>query len=287
MPQSKTNKLTAFEKHVIEDKGTEPPFSGLYTLTDAPGVYTCKRCDAPLYKSEDKFPSHCGWPSFDDEIPGAIERRTDADGQRIEILCMKCGGHLGHVFEGEGFTRKNIRHCVNSVSMNFRARSSTARETAVLASGCFWGTQHYLARLPGIIETTVGYCGGSVEHPTYEQVCGKKTGHLEVVEAIFDPTKTSYEAILKLYFETHDFTQRDGQGPDIGPQYLSAIFYQNDEQKKIAAAMIEELRSMGYDVATELRPANKFWPAEDYHQKYYERKGDTPYCHIYRKIFTD
>lgn len=121
MSTNKFNELTIDEQYVLLRKGTEHPFTGTLLTNKANGIYICKQCDAPLYRSEDKFESNCGWPSFDDEIPGAIKRIIDTDGRRVEILCTKCNGHLGHVFEGEGFTDKNIRHCVNSISMKFNA----------------------------------------------------------------------------------------------------------------------------------------------------------------------
>ncbi|MFC1655361.1 bifunctional methionine sulfoxide reductase B/A protein [Patescibacteria group bacterium] len=276
-------KLTPEEEDVIVNKGTEAPFTGKYNDHFEDGVYTCKRCNALLYKSTDKFKSSCGWPSFDDEIPGAIKHEPDADGMRTEILCASCDAHLGHVFEGEGDTPKNVRHCVNSISMNFIPEKDLGR--AIFAGGCFWGVEYYMQKEPGVIDTTVGYIGGEKENPTYEEVCAHTTGHIEALEILFDPAQVSYEKLAKLFFETHDPTQKDGQGPDIGEQYLSVIFYIDEEQKKIAEGLIELLHEKGFDVATELREAGKFWPAEDYHQDYYEKKGDEPYCHGYTKRF--
>jgi peptide methionine sulfoxide reductase msrA/msrB len=277
--------LTPFEQRVLVHKGTEPPHTGLYTNLKASGTYHCKACDAPLYRSADKFDSHCGWPSFDDEVQGAVTRVPDADGRRTEIVCSRCKGHLGHVFLGEGFTQKDTRHCVNSVSLRFVADNVARTKEALFASGCFWGTEYFLARIPGVIKTSVGYAGGHLENPDYETVCTGSTGHVECVQVIYEPQKVSYETLCKLFFETHNFSQTDGQGPDIGSQYLSRIFCEDSEEESIARAVVTKLKDMGYDVATEIVGTAKFWPAEDYHQNYYERQGKTPYCHVYRNIF--
>lgn len=281
----KYNKLTPEEEAVIVHKGTEYPYTGELLNNKRSGTYVCKQCDAPLYRSEDKFDSQCGWPSFDDEIEGAVKRIPDADGQRTEIVCTNCGGHLGHVFLGEGFTDKNTRHCVNSISMKFVPEVNVNIKKAYFASGCFWGTEFYFMKANGVKHTAVGFMGGHVENPTYQQVCGKDTGHLETTEVDYDTTKTTYEDLVKLFFETHDFTQTDGQGPDIGPQYLSCLFYSDDTEKAIAEKYVAILQSKGYKVATMLKPASKFWKAEDYHQQYYDKKAGRPYCHHYTKIF--
>lgn len=281
----KYNQLTPEEERVILHKGTEAPYTGEYTNNKRSGTYVCKRCNAPLYKSSDKFDSHCGWPSFDDEIKGAVKRVPDADGRRTEIICANCGAHLGHVFLDEGFTAKETRHCVNSISLKFIPEENKMIKKAYFASGCFWGTEYYFMKAAGIAHTAVGFMGGHVDHPTYEQVCQKNTGHLETTEVEYDTSKTSYEELVKLFFETHDFTQTNGQGPDIGPQYLSCIFYSDEAEKEIAQKYISILQSKGYKVATMLKPISTFWKAEDYHQQYYEHKGTTPYCHVYKKIF--
>lgn len=280
------NKLTLEEERIIIHKGTERPFSSIYELHFEKGTYTCKRCDAPLYRSDDKFDAHCGWPSFDDEIDGAVKRIPDADGIRTEIVCTNCDAHLGHVFEGEGFTDKNTRHCVNSISLNFEPMNKENEiERALFASGCFWGTEYHFSKVDGVISTTVGYTGGHKENPTYKEVCTGNTGHAETTEVIYDPSKVSYEELARLFFETHDPTQVNRQGPDIGTQYRSAVYYLNDKQKAIAEKLVNLLEDKGYRVATEITEASKFWEAEDYHQDYYDNKGSTPYCHFYTKRF--
>jgi peptide methionine sulfoxide reductase msrA/msrB len=283
----KYNKLTKEEENVIVYKGTEMPFTGKYDKFSRKGTYVCKRCNAPLYKSDDKFDSGCGWPSFDDEIPGAIKRIPDADGLRTEIICANCGAHLGHVFTGERLTTKNVRHCVNSISLNFIPNDSTdvKTEKAIFAGGCFWGVEYYMEKAKGVISTRVGYIGGKTENPTYEEVCSHTTGHAEAVEVTFDPQKTTYEEVARLFFEIHDPTQIDRQGPDIGDQYRSAIFYLNDDQKKTAEKLIRLLEQKGFKIATRLVKAGTFYEAEDYHQQYYDHKGSLPYCHGYVKRF--
>jgi peptide methionine sulfoxide reductase msrA/msrB len=276
----KLNNLTKEEERVIINKGTEMPFTGKYTDEFAKGTYICKQCNAPLYKSDSKFHSGCGWPSFDDEIKGAVTKVPDADGRRVEIICSNCHGHLGHVFYGEGLTDKDTRHCVNSISMIFVPdKVQTKTDKAIFAGGCFWGVEYYFQHAKGVISTQVGYTGGFKENPTYKEVCSHTTGHVEALEVTFDPSQTTYEELTKLFFEIHDPTQANGQGNDIGPQYLSEIFYFDDAQKATAEKLIGLLQLKGLKVATQLKKATKFWPAEDYHQQYYEKEGGTPYCH--------
>jgi peptide methionine sulfoxide reductase msrA/msrB len=280
------NKLTPEEEWVIVHKGTEQPFTGKYYKHFEQGTYVCKRCNAPLYHSEHKFDSECGWPSFDDEIPNAVKKVPDKDGVRTEIICANCGAHLGHIFHGENYTPKNVRHCVNSISLNFIPGNSEKKyQKAYFAGGCFWGVEHLFKKLRGVVSTTVGYSGGSKENPTYEEVCSNSTGHAETVEIEFDPALLSYRDLAKYFFEIHDPTQVNRQGPDVGEQYRSVIFYVDEAQKKIAEELIEILKNKKYNVATKLEKFGKFWKAEEYHQDYYSKTGKTPYCHFYQKKF--
>jgi methionine-S-sulfoxide reductase len=152
---------------------------------------------------------------------------------------------------------------------------------AIFAAGCFWGVQYYFDQVPGVLETEVGYIGGHVEKPSYEQVCTHKTGHAEAVKIVFDPEKVSYKTLLMQFFRMHDPTQLNRQGPDIGDNYRSAIFYQNDQQKTEAKKVIDELNKSTFNgkITSTLEPSSTFWPAESYHQKYTERTGNGM-CHI-------
>ena len=279
------NKLTEEEERIIVHKGTEAPFSGEFFNHFEQGTYTCKRCGKALFGSSSKFKADCGWPSFDDQIAGAVKQRPDPDGERTEITCANCGAHLGHIFLNEGFTEKNKRYCANSLSMSFIPAGSHKGARAIFAGGCFWGMEYHFQKAPGVVSTTVGYTAGNLDNPTYKQVCADETGHAEAIEVVYDPNKTDYEKLAKLFFEIHDFTQLNRQGPDVGSQYRSGIYYLDEKQKEIAEGLVEILKQKGYEVKTEIEPAGKFWPAEDYHQEYYGKNGKTPYCHIYGKIF--
>lgn len=277
------------EANVMFGKATERPFTNKFDKFFQDGLYICKNCGTPLYSSEFKFDSSCGWPAFDDEIKGAVRKEKDKDGYRTEILCYNCGIHLGHIFTGEHATSKNLRHCVNSASMDFvdenEMNSGSRFQIAVVAAGCFWGVQYYFDKLDGVISTQVGYTGGNTIDPTYKEVSYNNTGHLEAIKVVFDSTKVSYEDIIKYFFEIHDFEQTDGQGNDVGSQYLSAIICQDEKQKELATSVIQILSDKGYKLATKLLPRSVFYKGEDYHQDYYAKNGHQPYCHFYKKLF--
>jgi peptide methionine sulfoxide reductase msrA/msrB len=158
-------------------------------------------------------------------------------------------------------------------------------ERAIFAGGCFWGMEYYFKRATGVISTSVGYTGGHKKNPSYQEVCSHTTGHAEAIEVTYDPISTTYSEIARLFFEIHDPTQVDRQGPDVGSQYRSEIFYLNDSQKEIAERLILELQAKGYRVVTKVTKATEFWPAERYHQDYYTKTGGAPYCHRYTKRF--
>ncbi|QSX42254.1 bifunctional methionine sulfoxide reductase B/A protein [Shewanella cyperi] len=279
--------LNEFERFVIEQKGTERPFSGEYYQHSAKGVYCCRKCDAPLYLSEHKFNAHCGWPAFDDEIPGAVNRHPDADGRRVEIVCSHCGGHLGHVFEGELLTPKNVRHCVNSVSLHFKPlEEEPAGEPmakATLGGGCFWCLEAVFKELKGVHSVVSGYAGGTEADAEYKRVCSGHTGHAEVVQLSFNPDEISFETLLEVFFQIHDPTSLNRQGNDVGPQYRSVIFIHDEQQAQSANAMItrlNEAKLWDRPIVTQVSAFDGFYPAEDYHRDYFAHHGEQPYCAI-------
>jgi peptide methionine sulfoxide reductase msrA/msrB len=287
-------KLTEFEQYVIEQKGTEAPFSGDYVGHQAKGLYLCKKCHSPLYKSEHKFNAHCGWPAFDDELPGAVARHTDADGSRVEITCAHCDGHLGHVFEGERLTDKNIRHCVNSVSMVFQAIEDVdinsqevsqpqATALATFGAGCFWCVEAIFLALKGVNKVQSGYAGGEARDANYDAVCSGETAHAEVVHIEYDPNIIEFDTLLAVLFKSHDPTTLNQQGNDKGPQYRSVIFAHNVVQVEQANAMIQALDQMKLwqrPIVTQVSAFDTFYPAENYHNDYFAKHGEQPYCQM-------
>ncbi|MCX7120965.1 MAG: bifunctional methionine sulfoxide reductase B/A protein [Gammaproteobacteria bacterium] len=286
MNKYKYDALTPNAINILKNKQTEKPFSGKYNEAVKQGTYLCRGCGIPLFRADNQFHSACGWPSFDASLDNHVKQVPDADGKRVEIICGQCSGHLGHVFTGENFTVKNTRHCVNALSIEFMLDSKVlATEEAIVAGGCFWGVQYLFQQLPGVLLTEVGYTDGTTANPTYNQVCSHQTGHVEAIRVIYDSKKISYENVIKYFMEIHDFTQTDGQGPDLGSQYLSRIYYFNEEQKSVAENIIQQLSTQAFSVATKINPVAVFWPAKDDHQHYYEKTKQAPYCHRRVKRF--
>lgn len=277
--------LSTAERAVILGQDTEPPRSGKYDNFFETGLYACRQCGAPLYRSDDKFSCGCGWPAFDDEVKDAVKRVPDADGRRTEIVCACCSAHLGHFFSGEKLTPKNSRHCVNSLSLQFEPAASLLLQRILLAGGCFWGVEYWMSMIPGVLNVTSGYTDGEGEYPDYEQVCSRQGGFAECVEVIYRPGEVNVEILLRIFLEIHDPSQKDGQGPDLGLNYRSAIYFYTSEQQQTAVFLLNLLRDRGFMIATELKPALRFWSAESYHQGHYRREGTLPYCHLPVKRF--
>ncbi len=286
--------LTAEQYSVLRACGTERAFTGKYNDFFKPGTYVCAACGNPLFSSTAKYDHGTGWPSFTaalEEKSVSTRKDTSFFMTRTEVRCASCGGHLGHVFD-DGPAPSGLHYCINSAALDFVPAGGGARITgaareapgrapakndvATFAAGCFWGVEAKFRELPGVVETTVGYTGGQTPKPTYEQVCSDSTGHAESIEIVFDPARISYEKLVREFFDLHDPTQVNRQGPDVGTQYRSAIFYHNEEQKETARRIMAELSASGRykrPIATQLIPASTFYPAEEYHQRYYEKKG--------------
>jgi len=274
---------------ILLKKGTEQAFCGNLLDNKKEGFYACKLCGLPLFSSEHKFDSGTGWPSFfrpSDTDHTRYEEDNAYGMRRIEIMCNRCGGHLGHVFD-DGPKPTGLRFCLNSASLDFVEKGAKVppasrpvqTETAYFAGGCFWGIEDRLQQVPGVIDAVSGYMGGRVDHPTYKQVCYTDTGHAETVRITFDPARVSYTDPRGWFFKIHDPTLMNRQGLDVGPQYRSAIFAADERQKLEAERFIAEQqasnpRFAGKTIVTEVvLGGGQFWEAEDYHQDYHLKHG--------------
>lgn len=292
---------------ISRNKGTEMPFTGKLWNFEGKGTYYCAACGNTLFRSDAKFASTCGWPSFFEQIrPNSIVYQQDNSHgmSRQEALCGRCGGHLGHLFD-DGPPPTGKRYCMNSVALDFEpdnAKIVTTPEnkidTITLGGGCYWCIEAIYENLNGVLSVESGFSGGTTVNPTYKEVCTGKTNHAEVVQITFDKTITNLDEIFKVFFTVHDPTSLNKQGGDEGSQYRSVIFYRNDEQKSAAESLIAELTKANVynkPIVTIVEPFKAFYKAEDYHQNYYANNKEQPYCKIviqpkiekFEKVFKD
>jgi peptide methionine sulfoxide reductase msrA/msrB len=298
-------KLTPKQYAVTQECATERPFDNEYWNNHADGIYVDIVSGEPLFSSQDKFDSGTGWPSFTKPIDQKnVKELKDTTHGMVRTEVRSAGGdsHLGHVFS-DGPGPDGNRYCINSASLKFipvdqldqagygeyrqlfEQATPATRETAILAGGCFWGMEELIRALPGVLSTQVGYTGGSVENPLYENVKTGSSGHAESIEVVFDPRALSYKEVLEFFFRIHDPTTPNRQGNDRGTQYRSAIFYTSDTQRDIAKAVIQSVNASGSwkdPIVTEVVEASTFYPAEEYHQDYLQKHPNGYTCHYIR-----
>ena len=298
--------LTPIQYRVTQRNGTERAYSGEYWMSHEPGLYVDVVSGEPLFASTDKFDSGTGWPSFTKPVePANVVTRRDFSllWPRTEVRSAHGDSHLGHVFKDR--FRRGLRYCINSASLRFipaddleaqgyggyrelfdeRETDMGEHKKAILAGGCFWGMQDLIRRQPGVVSTRVGYTGGENANATYRN----HPGHAEAIEIIYDPARTDYRALLEFFFQIHDPTTLNRQGNDIGTSYRSAIFYLDDEQRRIAVDTIADVEASGLwpgAVVTEVTPAAEFWEAEPEHQDYLLRIPHGYTCHYPRPGWT-
>lgn len=293
--------LSAEQYAVTQHAATERPFTNQYDKEFRPGIYVDITTGEPLFSSTDKYDSGCGWPAFSKPIDKhlLVEKADNSHGmQRIEVKSRTGNAHLGHVFDDGPTDKGGLRYCINSASLRFIPLAEMEKEgygaytklvrkekEIYVAGGCFWGTEHYIKQIKGVLSTEVGYANGNTKNPTYEEVCTDATGFAEAVHIKYDPNVVSLDFLVKLYFVSIDPTSYNKQGNDRGSQYRTGVYYTDPADRSIIKKVFDaEERKYSVPLEVELLPLKNFYTAEEYHQDYLE-KNPQGYCHLPSSLF--